>query len=120
MEKLTKKQAIEYMKQGGEVLEIFEGSNNVRKLVNNREIHTLRIINNCVVYDGEYEEDIQHFDCMGTLYKNTTVYNYILNYLGIHVEENVLKRLLLFLDEQKETHGVDIDEVLDKNIKTEY
>lgn len=123
MEMLTRKQAIEYMKQVGEVLAIFEGSNKVRKLCTNREISILRINKNgCVEYDGEDEESVSDFldHCLYKLYKNTNVYDYILNYLGIHIEENVLRILLMFLDEQRKRYHVDIDEVLDKNIKTSY
>lgn len=107
MEMLTRKQAVEYMKQSGEVLAIFEGSNKVRKLCTNREISILRINKNgCVEYDGEDEENVSYFlsHCLYRLYKNTTIYNYILNYLGIHIEENVLRILLMFLDEQSKSH----------------
>lgn len=120
MERLTRKQAIEYMKQGGEVLAIFEGSNKVRKLCTNRIISIVRINERGnVEYDGEDEESVSDFlnHCLYKLYKNTNVYDYILNYLGIHIEENVLGILLMFLDEQRKIHNIDIDEVLDKNIK---
>lgn len=68
------------------------------------------------------EESVSDFlnNCLYKIYKNTNVYDYILNYLGIHIEENVLRILLIFLDEQRKIHNIDIDEVLEKNIKTSH